>query len=241
MLTLAAPGWGQSFEVATVKRVDTPRPGEGKGGVPPYETTPGHLTMRNMNLTQILVWAYKISPLQITGLQDESRYDIQAKAAGPATTDEMRVMLQTLLADRFKMKSHREPKEMSAYALVEAKGGHKLTPSEAADGPGIIPTEGKQRIALDAKATTLDQLCMFLSMPLRTVVLDQTGLKGKFDFAFDITPYIPRDMQPGDPPPDPVSILQTALSKQLGLRLEAKKMPVDMLIIDHIEKVPVEN
>jgi uncharacterized protein (TIGR03435 family) len=82
---------------------------------------------------------------------------------------------------------------------------------------------------------------MFLGDPLRAPVVDMTGLKGRFDFTIDITDYVRAPRQPGDPEPDPVSILQNALPKQLGLKLEARKMPVEMLIIDHMEKAPVEN
>src|SRR5262249_33797568 len=97
------------------------------------------------------------------------------------------------------------------------------------------------RMALNGQSATLDQLAMFLSGPLRTPVVDMTGLNGRYDFEFDISDYRPKEPVPGEPPPDPVSILQSALPKQLGLRLEARKLPIEMLVIDHIESKPVEN
>jgi uncharacterized protein (TIGR03435 family) len=202
--------------------------------------------MRNVGLPEAILWAYKMVPYQIPNrgpLTDSERYDILAKSAGPATADEMRPMLRALLAERFKLALHRETKEMSAFALVEAKGGHKLKESEAADGPGIIPSEGNAKIFLNGKTASLDQLAGFLAGPLRAPVVDMTGLKGKYDFLFDITAYIPqeKDRQPGEAPPDPVSVLQSALPKQLGLRLEARKLPIETLVIDHVEKLPVEN
>jgi len=81
-----------------------------------------------------------------------------------------------------------------------------------------------------------------ISDPLRAPVIDMTGLKGRYDFTFDITQFVPRGpRQAGEPEPDPVAVMQVALPKQLGLKLEARKMPVEMLVIDHIEKAPVEN
>ena len=243
LLSLAGLARTQTFEVASIK-VTAPVPGGERRGSPDIKTTPGNLNMRNVDLGVAIVWAYKISPVQVTNppTGPGDRYDIIAKAAGPATNDEMRVMLQALLAERFKMVTHRETKEVSGYALVEAKGGHKLKESEAKDGQGVLPIERPGKMALGAQSATLDQLTMFLSMPLRTIVVDQTGLKGRYDFEFDLTNYLQQGQrQPGEPEPDPVSILQQALPKQLGLRLEARKMPVEMLVIDHLEKKPVEN
>jgi uncharacterized protein (TIGR03435 family) len=170
------------------------------------------------------------------------RFDITAKAAGPAKSDEMRIMLQNLMKERFKLAFHRETKEISAYALVEAKGGHKLKVSEAADGRGVLPVNKEGKMALTGQSATLDQLTMFLAGPLRAPVIDQTGLKGRYDFEFDLTSFGLQGPPPaGEAPPDPVSVLQAALPKQLGLKLEARKMPIEMLVIDHIEKAPTEN
>jgi uncharacterized protein (TIGR03435 family) len=229
----------QAFEVATVKV----RPPDAPRRRPDIQTAPGHLTMRDVSIGNLLIWSYKVSPWQISRQEvfQGDRYDIAAKAATPATTDEMRVMVQALLMERFQIKMHRETKEMAAYALVEAKGGHKLTPAKTDDGPGVLPVADQGKMALNSRAGTLDQLAMFLSDPLRTPVIDKTGLKGRYDFDIDITDFLRVPRQPGEPEPDPVAILQTALPKQLGLRLEARKLPIEMLIIDHFETKPVEN
>lgn len=237
---IAAGCYAQNFEVASFKIHE----GETRGR-PDIQAVPGSVTMRNVPMKYIIVWSFKVSPSQVGNPPgpdgDNDRYDITAKAAGPAKIDEMRVMMQALLAERFKLKVHRETKEIPAYVLIEAKGGHKLTPSTAPDGPGVLPVADQNKVALGATSATLDQLCMFLGDPLRAPVVDMTGLKGRFDFTIDITDYVRAPRQPGDPEPDPVSILQNALPKQLGLKLEARKMPVEMLIIDHMEKAPVEN
>jgi uncharacterized protein (TIGR03435 family) len=192
------------------------------------------------------MWAFKIGRSQVSNpeaaMAVSDRFDIIAKAPGPAKTDEMRVMLQGLLAERFKMATHRETKEITAYVLVEAKGGHKMKVSEAADGRGVRPVQQEGRTALTGQSATLDQLAMYLSGPLRTPVIDMTGLKGRYDFEFDLTSFgVNAPPEPGEAPRDPVAILQAALPKQLGLKLESRKMPVELLVIDHIEKAPVAN
>jgi len=240
-LILAAIGHSQTFEVVSIRVAE---PGQERRRDLNIEAHPGTVTMRGVGLGEMVFWSYKISPFQVSNLpslQTPDRFDITAKAAGPAKTDEMRLMVQAMLADRFKMVSHRETKEMSAYALVEAKGGHKLKQSEMADGSGVLPLEGP-KMALGAQSATLDQLAMFLSGPLRAPVVDKTGLKGRWDFEIDITKYGVKGPRPeGEPPPDPVSVLQDALPKQLGLRLEARKMPIEMLVIDKVQLKPVEN
>lgn len=242
LAALAAAALGQTFEVASIKVSEGSRQGgEGRGRVD-IQAVPGSVTMRNVAMQHLIIWSYKVSPAQITNSPggDSERYDILAKAAGPIKTDDMRIMMQALLAERFKLVLHRETKEMSAYALIEAKGGHKLKESQAADGNGVLPIAGK--MALGGQSATLDQLAMFLSDPLRAPCIDMTGLKGRYDFSFDISDYLPKGpRQPGEPEPDPVSILQTALPKQLGLKLESRKMPIQMLVVDHVEKRPVEN
>jgi uncharacterized protein (TIGR03435 family) len=226
----------QEFEVATVKVVDQ------RLGPTNMETVPGGLTMKNIGLGAVLMWAYKVSPYQIgnTDILGTGLYEITAKAAGPAKTDEMRRMMQALLADRFKLATHRQIKEMSAFAMVQTKTGHKLKLSLADDGNGVRPIQGV-KLGLTGRSATLDQLAFFLSSPLGIPVLDKTGLSGHYDFDLDLTSH--RTGGPGsrDSPADPVGVIQTELSKQLGLKLEPRKMPIDMLIIDHIETKPVEN
>ncbi len=238
---LTTGGYGQAFEVASIKILPAGERRADRG----IEATPGNLTIRNMGLGAMVGWAYKISMVQVANpekIMGGETYDLAAKAAGPAKSDELRIMLQALLAERFKMAAHRETKEMPAYTLLEAKGGHKLKESTVSDGVGVMPVQGP-RMALRGVCATLDQLAMFLSTPLRMPVVDLTGLKGRYDFEFDITNFVRTEPTPGEPQqsPDPVAILQLALPQQLGLRLAARKMPIEMLVIDHIEKSPVEN
>lgn len=245
VLALASFGYGQTFEVASLKVV--PPDSRGRTSIEP---TPGNLAIRNASLGFVIGWAYTLGPERVSNPDViravDQRFEIIAKAAGPAKTDDMRLMLRALLAERFKLVTHFESKTVSAYALVEAKGGHKLKVSDAPDGQGVLPVNQPGKMALGGKSAKLEQLAMFLSGPLRTPVIDMTGLKERYDFDFDISTFFAQ--QPGTAPGegeqeqrDPVSILQSALPKQLGLKLESRKMPVDMLVIDSVAKVPTLN
>jgi len=243
LLALASLGYTQTFEVASIKEV-----APGSEVRQSIEPTAGSLIMRNAGLPMMISWAFKVGPGLISNPDAlngfNARFDVIAKPAGPAKSDELRLMLQALLAERFKLKTHIETKTVSAYVLVEAKGGHKLTVSDAPDGSGVLPVNQPNRTALRAKSATLDQLTMFLSGPLRTPVIDMTGLKGRYDFEFDLSSFL-NQRQPAPPGEseqvDPISILQAALPQQLGLKLESRKMPVDLLVIDHVEKLPTQN
>ena len=132
-----------------------------------------------------------------------------------------------------------QTREMQAYAMVQAKGGSKLKKSDIDDGR-VSPIEGK--FILGGKGGSLDQLAAFLGEPLGTPVIDMTGLKGRYDFTLDLTEFaVKGPRQPGDQGADPVAVFQAALPKQLALKLEARKLPVEVLIIDHVEKAAVEN
>jgi uncharacterized protein (TIGR03435 family) len=239
-LTALSSLYAQSFDVASIKIAEPARARE--EGRPTIEPTPGRLTVRNVPMMQLITWAYKISPLRISNPQvlGQERYDIVATANGPAKTEQMRIMTQSLLVDRFKLSMRKEAKEMQAFALVEAKGGHKLVESKETDGVGVTPMTAK--MGLSAKHATLDLLTMYLSQPLRTPVIDLTGLKGRYDFEFDISQFVPmeRDQQ-DDARPSPEFILKSLLPKQLGLTLESRKMPVEVFFIERIEKIPAEN
>ena len=235
LMALGSLGHSQAFEVASVK---VSRLGNTRQD---FQSVPGGLTIRNATLPTVVMWAYKVSKYQIAKAPDldVDRYDIIAKAAGPARTDEMRAMMQSLLVERFKLALHHETREMQAYAMVQAKGGSKLKKSDIDDGR-VSPIEGK--FILGGKGGSLDQLAAFLGEPLGTPVIDMTGLKGRYDFTLDLTEFaVKGPRQPGDQGADPVAVFQAALPKQLGLKLEARKLPVEVLIIDHVEKAAVEN
>ena len=150
-------------------------------------------------------------------------------------------MLQTLLADRFKLAFHGETKEIPALILTVGKNGHKLKATETEGSPSF--KTGKMN--LTGQGATVGQLTEFLSHELRNPIIDQTGLTGRYNYALDINAYVTEEIMktagPGGVPPDAPSIIAQAMQAQLGLRLDSKKAPVEMLIIDSIERAPTGN
>ncbi len=231
---LAQPAPQAAFEVASVK---ASQPGRQS-----IEAGPSNLTMRGIRMNTCIGWAFNIQDAQIIGpnwLSDVA-FDIFAKSAGPAPEAELRKMLQTLLADRFKLAFHRETREIPALILVVSSKGHKLKP---ADKPGE-PSFKTGKMSLTGEGATLSELTQFLSHELREPVIDQTGLKGLFNYTLDINAYVTDEIKKsgGDGPPlEANSIIASAMQEQLGLKVEAKKTPVTMLIVEHLEKSPTEN
>lgn len=172
----------------------------------------------------------------------------------------LRAMLQDLLADRFGLKVHRETKEMPVYALVVAKGGTKLLASNPDAPPLVEPPPGRggdspkppfraslMRMGpggLTAQELDMPALAGQLSQILGRTVIDKTGLTGKYDLKLTWTPdQPPQGLPPGDAPPPATEngpSLFTAIQEQLGLKLDSTRGPVELIVIDHVEK-PSEN
>jgi uncharacterized protein (TIGR03435 family) len=168
----------------------------------------------------------------------EEYYDIAARAPGERAPsgDELRKMIQALLRERFHAVVHREPKEMQVYALVAAKDGPKLKASqtgEACSRHTALAGDG-QNYNVTFSACGMEALAESLgNLGLDRPVIDKTGLTGRYDFHLLATPEFRRE---GDT--TAVSIF-TAI-RELGLRLEPQKAPLDVIVIDHVEK-PTEN
>jgi uncharacterized protein (TIGR03435 family) len=245
-----------SFEVASVK--ENKSGGRGQKS----EAMPGRFTSKNAPLRAIIMNAYEIQQqIQLRGgpaWMDSVRFDIQAKvpsnaakvpgdgAKAPgdkplsdADRHQIHLMLQSLLAERFKLVAHHENKEMAVYFLVVAKAGSKLRDLK---GTGAIkpPNPDMHRFG---GSGSLKGLVNFLSSLSGRPVIDQTGLRGSYDYHMEL----PQDEFP-------ITTLEgltqanasvgaavfAALERQLGLKLESGKAPVDVLVIDHVEK-PSEN
>jgi uncharacterized protein (TIGR03435 family) len=243
------PAAQPAFEVASVKKSSFPGMGEGRGR-PTVKTTPGSLSMRNSSFKSCVQWAYNLKDYQVTGPGwiDSERYDIVAKAADPVPDDELRQMLQTMLADRFKLVCHREIKELPVYVLTVGKDGSKMKQSEGEGESNTKPQRGKMAVTVDH--TSMAQFVDIIGLPLRRPVIDLTGLKGRYDFAIDLSGYLDmastqKLMAEGHGAADMQSTMETAvmmaLREQLGLKLESKKSPIDMIVVDKAEKVPTEN
>jgi uncharacterized protein (TIGR03435 family) len=227
--------FAQTFDVASI-RASQFQSGDGEGsGRESIQISPDGLTMRNVTLQSCISWAYSVQDFQITGALGADRFDIVAKAAAPTTVPMLRAMLGTLLAERFKLAFHRDARELSSLVLVVAKGGPKLRSSQE-DGPGVLrPDKG----AMVAQHATMSEFIGTLSGPLRTPVIDMTGLTGRYDFTVDLSSYF-ADTKPGQQL-DMTGIMMSALHEQLGLNLESRKEPVEILVIDHAEKNPSPN
>jgi uncharacterized protein (TIGR03435 family) len=243
MAMLAQSGQAQSFEVASVK-VGAPIPIGENYNINLGTVSHGTLTLTNTTLADCLRFAYSLTSDSLIASPDwvkskEHRYTIIAKAAPETPRDQMLLMLQTLLAERFKLEFHREPREMSYYALAPSKKGPKIEVATT-DGPGPNESNGGGRI-VRRQLSMLMLATLLARFEFRGgVVLDETGLKGLYGVNLQWTPGATMNADSnvdGSAGPS----LFTALQEQLGLKLEAKKGPVEVMVIDHAEKNPVEN
>jgi uncharacterized protein (TIGR03435 family) len=215
---------------------------------------------RNVTLKALMAFAYRVQEFQISGGPGwigSERFDVQSKAEDPrASFDQLRLLLQSLVADRFQVKFHRETKVLPIYALVVAKGGAKVRLSEDQQSPevngpappGSGPNRGAVRIgagSLTGNAVTMSLFTRFLSQRLDRTILDRTKLAGRFDIQLQWTPG-PGEM-PYGPSGDLLAAAESsgasvfvAIQEQLGLKLEPARGPVEVFVIDHAEG-PSEN
>jgi uncharacterized protein (TIGR03435 family) len=237
-LIAVCEGFGQTppaFETASVKpNVAHEVNGEGRPRAS-VNATPGYLSVQNSTLSQLIQWAYNVQAFQVSGPSwiDSERYDVSAKAAGPASKEQLRLMLQTLLKERFQLALRRETKELPGYALVVAKGGPKLRESTTEGEPATK----QNRAIMTAERVTMPWFAETLTNPLRSPVIDKTGLSGRYDFTIDISKYV----TPSSTPDEMTAGLSECLQQELGLRVEARKLPLEMLVVEHAEKMPVGN
>jgi uncharacterized protein (TIGR03435 family) len=219
-----------AFEAASIKPNASGSGNSGSTG------SKGQIVFTNVPLRRLIMRAYGVLDFQIAGpdWMANVRFDIAAKyPPGDLTREQRNMMLQTLLAERFHLVIHRETKEMPAYALVVAKNGPKLAASEK---PGDSTSTGRGR--LQDTAVSMAGLANQLAEQLVHPVVDKTGLTGAYTLKLEWTP----DDQPagaGEPAAGP-SIF-TALQEQLGLKLQTQKLPVEMIVVDSVDRTPVEN
>jgi len=196
------------------------------------------VTLTAYTVTNLVTDAYSLKDYQLTGVTgwiSSDRYDIVARSAGEGTPtrDQARQMLQTLLTDRFQLKFHRETKEMSVYALVTGKNGPKLK-EHAADTPIMRMNSKGRDLQMTFTGSPMEQLVAQLShIPgVDRPVLDETGLTGQYDFQLNLS------AEPGGNPATGTGgeSVFTAIEEQLGLKLESRKAPIGILVIDHVER-----
>lgn len=235
-----------AFEIASIKPNTS---GDRWESVSPISA--GRFTARNVTVEWLLRNAYRIEPFQIAGLPgwaNSERFDISAKASAVnVTPDEVRMMLRTLLADRFQAGLHREVRDLPAYALVVAKNGPKLAKAKSAtcDGPGDAssPCGGfriYKRSQMWGNTVTVKQFAAELTFMMGRMVVDKTALAGLFDIRVEWTPehFGP---EPGTEvrPDEANATLFTAIQEKLGLKLVSEKAPVEMVIVERVSRPTV--
>jgi uncharacterized protein (TIGR03435 family) len=231
------------FDVSSLKPSDGSRQG---GGIRP---APGGQRYEAWNcpIKLMIQVAYRVKAEQVVGGPgwiETDRYDMEAKADKPSNAEELHVMLINMLVDRLQLKFHQEKKEMAMYALTIDKGGPKLTPHEAANSgePWIDQQQEKfLHLKLTATSAPMDYVAFRLAQLLDRPVADLTGLKGGYDFTLTYTRDLPPGFAPGallngEPPDTSGPTIFEALRAQLGLSLKPQKGPVDVIVIDHVEK-----
>jgi uncharacterized protein (TIGR03435 family) len=279
-----------TFDVASIKPAAPQQPGRmmmgTRGG--PGTPDPGQVSFMNMPLSRIIMNAYDVKSFQVTGPSwlDSDRFDITAKIPEGATKEQFHVMLQNLLAERFKLVVHKEKKEVPIYALTVARGGLKIkespkdVPAEGGDagsppppppGPPVMGRDGMPRMApgrrgeiiafgpngfrMQGAHETMATLADVLSNQLGRPVVDMTGLTAEYDYTLNFSPEGLPGMRgmpmPMGPPPGAAPegghdaetgpSIFTALQEQLGLKLDSRKGPVDLIVVDSVEKTPTEN
>jgi len=255
LLALAAataPGQNQpAFEVTSIRPAPQPtveamRSGQAHFGV---KVDRARVDFGGVSLTDLIARAYRVRSFQVSGpdWMKSARFDILAKLPEGASPDQVPEMLQTLLAERFKLTLHRDAKEFPAYALIVGKDGPKLTARPADYDPAAKSSIGPM---------TLDAYAESVSRVVDRPVIDQTELKGEYMLSME--PIVREWNQqltarakarsaaanggaPADAAPDPLGSGAFAIVQGLGLKLDPRKLSLPLLVIDHVEKTPTEN
>ncbi len=242
------------FEAASVKRSDANNVGSApnvcRGG--PGTADPDLLICTNSALSMLVQRAYNvlfyelISPDWMLMGGSESGYDITAKIPAGTTAEQFRLMLQNLLAERFHLAVHRETRVMSRYTLKFSKAVNTLKRSSEPEPPGprIVPNFVNGHFRYAQHNLPLKAFAGFLTTQLSAPVADESGLSGDYDFTIEFMPDERwRGFQGAAVPveSEPFPDLFFAIQNQLGLKLEAQKGPVEVVVVDHADKVPVAN
>jgi len=238
-----------AFEVASIK-VHPVKPGQrvlkmAMSPDAPFHIAGNRVTDEMVYLRDLMMEAYRVTDYQISGLPDWGKrggelLDVEARTEGEKapTQDQVRLMMQTLLADRFQLKLHHESKDLPVYELVVGKNGSKLKAAPADEREvtrGTGPANPKGTMT-----TPVAMLIGLLSNLVDRPILDKTGMAGSYEYPILDWVQLQRTAKGVADDTATGESVFTAVQDQLGLKLQAAKAPMDILVIDHVAK-PSEN
>jgi uncharacterized protein (TIGR03435 family) len=227
----AASPQPQAFQIVSIK------PSRNGGDDTNMKTSPGRLEAVNATPHELLLYAFGVRDSQLIGGPDwltKDRFDVEGVTgtADDLNRTTLQPLLQAMFADRFKLKFHREIRELPVYSLAAAKGGPKLAAHSGEGQPQTGIHSGSGKHVVNARKTTMKRLAEVLGQETDRLVIDNTGLEGEYDFKLQWTDLATVDS--GD------LSLFTAIQEQLGLKLEPAKGRVQVTVIDSIGR-PSEN
>lgn len=211
--TSAAP----EIEAASVK------PGQPGKAMTDWRTSPMEFNVENWPLRPLIMQAFGVKSYQVLGLSEElslSRWSVTVRSTEPASSQEWSLMLQSVLAERFRLRSHRERRALPVYALTVRKGGPKLKRAEENEQQTTEEGEGE----LSGSNIAIADLALMLTSELDRPVIDQTRLTGQYDFRLEWG----EDAEP--------SGIFGVINRQLGLELKPDSQTINVLVIDHVER-----
>lgn len=222
------PTANPAFEVATVK------PSDPKDGSTGFHMSGRQIYIENETLQDMVIFAYGVHPRQIVNAPDwvsKERFDVKGvpDAKGMPDVNQLRGMVQTLIADRFGLKVHKESREMTVYALRVSKTGLKI--ARAAKDSSLAEDQTGNGDMMRFTSNSMPDFVLALETMVDRPVVDQTGLAGRYDFTLRWRPDgAPRHDD------DVAQPLFSAIPEQLGLRLEATKANAEVLVVEHVER-----
>ena len=256
---------GPAFEVATIKQAPPLTPellGSGKVH-PGVRIDRAYADFGGLSLTSLIAYAYRVKSYQVSGpdWMEGARFDVLAKLPDGVSKGGVPEMLQRLLAERFHLKPHMESRDIPVYALVIGKGGSKLSPKPVDYQPdyAVKYSAGKSSAAWldELLPTTMEEYARTLSYAVDRPVVDQTGLRGEYmlpvfaaqcavlDRSADVHMGRRAAGEGQGAPADASSPLtpDSSVTKALvgGLKLEPRKLPMKMIVVDHVDMAPTAN
>lgn len=197
-----------------------------------FTTGPDSLRLPYVTVWEAIALAYGVQNYQVKDAPLEVHYQIEGTASKPATRSELFAMLRPLLAERFKLAVHRESSAVNAFVLRQGADASKL--QKATGGNFSAVPQGS---TIEFKNCDMFLLAAMLSDNFEEVVIDETGLKGAYDFKIDLGPFLGKPLVSSDGLSGEGALFYQAVQAQLGLKIERKKTNVDVWMVDHIEKL----